>query len=200
MRTHRPAQAGRLARWIIGTAVVASVAATAVIVADRLPDSLALEKTPFVDLPLDAPHDTPGATVFTDDIPTVTNLDPALLAALRQAATDASADGVEVVVTSGWRTAADQRRLLREAVAKYGSETEAARWVATPDRSAHVSGDAVDLGPTAATTWLSRHGAAYGLCQTYANEPWHYELRPSAVGQGCPDPYADPTEDPRMQW
>ena len=31
---------------------------------------------------------------------------------------------------------------------KYGSEAEAARWVATPDTSAHVSGDAVDIGPS----------------------------------------------------
>ena len=64
---------------------------------------------------------------------------------------------------------------------KYGSEAEAARWVATPDTSAHVSGDAVDIGPSAAAAWLSEHGAAYGLCQIYGNEPWHYELRPDAA-------------------
>jgi hypothetical protein len=39
---------------------------------------------------------------------------------------------------------------------------------------------------------------AYGLCQSYGNEPWHYELRPDAVDDGCPPIYADPTEDPRM--
>ncbi len=82
---------------------------------------------------------------------------------------------------------------------KYGSEREAARWVATPDTSAHVSGDAVDIGPPAAAGWLSGHGAGYGLCQTYGNEPWHYELRPDAVVDGCPPAYADPTHDPRMQ-
>ena len=27
---------------------------------------------------------------------------------------------------------------------------------------------------------------AYGLCQIYGNEPWHFELRPEAVEQGCP--------------
>jgi hypothetical protein len=62
-----------------------------------------------------------------------------------------------------------------------------------------VSGDAVDIGPSDAATWLSEHGAAYGLCQIYGNEPWHYELRPDAVDQGCPPMYADPTHDPRMQ-
>ena len=69
---------------------------------------------------------------------------------------------------------------------KYGSEAEAARWVATPDTSAHVSGDAVDIGPADATAWLSEHGAAYGLCQIYGNEPWHYELRPEAVDARLP--------------
>jgi zinc D-Ala-D-Ala carboxypeptidase len=139
------------------------------------------------------------ATVFDDDSPAVANLDPALLGALRQAATDAADDGVEFVVNSGWRSPEYQEQLLQEAVSEYGSEEEAARWVATPDTSPHVSGDAVDVGPDDATAWLSEHGAEYGLCQIYGNEPWHYELRPDAIDNGCPPMYADPTEDPRMQ-
>jgi hypothetical protein len=71
--------------------------------------------------------------------------------------------------------------------------------VATPDTSAHVSGDAVDIAPFDATAWLSEHGAEYGLCQIYSNEPWHYERRPEAIDRGCPPMYADPTRDPRMQ-
>ena len=138
-------------------------------------------------------------TVFDDAIPAVANLDPALLGALRQAATDAADDGVEFFVDSGWRSAEYQERLLQEAVSKYGSEEEAARWVATPDTSAHVSGDAVDIGPFDATAWLSERGAEYGLCQIYSNEPWHYELRPEAIDHGCPRVYIDPTHDPRMQ-
>ncbi len=102
-------------------------------------------------------------------------------------------------VDSGWRSREYQERLLREAISKYGSEEEAARWVATPKTSAHVSGDAVDIGPSGAAAWLSEHGAAYGLCQIYGNEPWHYELRPEAIDRGCPATYADPTHDPRMQ-
>ena len=126
-------------------------------------------------------------------------LDPALLGALRQAATVAADAGVEFVVDSGWRSREYQEHLLQEAVSKYGSEAEAARWVATPETSAHVSGDAVDIGPSGAAAWLSEHGAEYGLCQIYANEPWHYELRPDAGARGCPPIYADPTHDPRMQ-
>jgi zinc D-Ala-D-Ala carboxypeptidase len=138
-----------------------------------------------------------GATVFDDETPGVANLDPALLDALRHAATDA--DGVEFYVNSGWRSPEYQNQLRREAVSEYGSEEEAARWVATAETSAHVSGDAVDIGPFDATAWLSEHGADYGLCQIYRNEPWHYELRPDAIDHGCPPMYADPTQDPRMQ-
>jgi zinc D-Ala-D-Ala carboxypeptidase len=140
-----------------------------------------------------------GTTVFDDEIPGVANLDPDLLGALRQAATAAAGDGVEFYVDSGWRAPEYQEQLLREAVSEYGSEAEAARWVATPNKSAHVSGDAVDIGPSDATTWLSEHGAEYGLCQIYGNEPWHYELRPEAIAHGCPPTYSDPTQDPRMQ-
>jgi D-alanyl-D-alanine carboxypeptidase len=140
-----------------------------------------------------------GTTVFDDEVPGVAKLDPDLLGALRQAATAAAGDGVEFVVDSGWRSPAYQEQLLREAVSEYGSEAEAARWVATPNKSAHVSGDAVDIGPSDATTWLSEHGAEYGLCQIYGNEPWHYELRPEAIAHGCPPTYSDPTQDPRMQ-
>ncbi|MEV4058275.1 M15 family metallopeptidase [Amycolatopsis sp. NPDC049688] len=140
-----------------------------------------------------------GASVFDDDCPAVANLDPGLLAALRRAAADAEADGVRFVVNGGWRSRAYQQRLRRDAVAKYGSEQEAARWVTTADRSAHVQGKAVDVGPAEARAWLSEHGARYGLCRIYRNEPWHYELRPEAVEHGCPPMYADPSQDPRMR-
>ena len=125
-------------------------------------------------------------------MPAVAKLDPALLRALRQASTDA---GVTFDLNGGWRSRAYEDQLRREAIKQYGSEAEAARWVATGTTSAHVKGDAVDVGPAKATSWLSANGAAYGLCQIYANEPWHYELR----RDGCPAMYADPTQDPRMQ-
>ena len=140
-----------------------------------------------------------GLTVFDDEVAALANLDPALLEALRRAATDAAAGGVEFTVNSGWRSPEYQDELLREAVSEYGSEEKAARWVATATTSPHVSGAAVDIGQWDATAWLSEHGSAYGLCQIYDNEPWHYELRPDAIENGCPATYADPTYDPRMQ-
>jgi zinc D-Ala-D-Ala carboxypeptidase len=126
-------------------------------------------------------------------------LDPALERALRRATADAARDGIGLVVRSGRRTPEHQARLLEEAVVTYGSRAEAVRWVALPERSAHVSGDAVDVGPPEAAAWLARRGAAHGLCQIYDNEPWHFELRPDASASGCPARYPDPTYDPRMQ-
>jgi D-alanyl-D-alanine carboxypeptidase len=140
-----------------------------------------------------------GVTVFGDEYPAVAKLEPALLDALRNAAKDAAGDRVVFYVNSGWRSAAYQEELLDEAISKYGSRSAAARWVATPATSRHVLGEAVDIGGSEATSWLSEHGAEYGLCQIYGNEPWHYELRPEAVDHGCPPMYADPTQDPRMQ-
>ena len=202
-------------RWIRVAGLLVVIAAIGAALGDRLPASSSstarlpsIPAPPFDELLGGRHHGAlgeadgavpDGTTVFDDGIPGVANLDGDLLAALRQAATDAADAGVEFVVDSGWRSPAYQRQLLQEAVSEYGSETEAARWVATPGRSAHVSGDAVDVGPADSTQWLSAHGAAYGLCQIYGNEPWHYELRPEAGADGCPPVYADPTFDPRMQ-
>jgi hypothetical protein len=202
------------------------IAATAVALGYQLPassssvaSSAAVSASSAATSPVGAPTDVPrghrsehgsvvgeaegavpdGTTAFDDEVPGVANLDPALLGVLRQAASDAAGDGVEFFVDSGWRSPEYQEQLLREAVSRYGSEEEAARWVATPSTSAHVSGDAVDIGRSDATAWLSEHGARYGLCQIYGNERWHYELRPEAVAHGCPAMYADATHDPRMQ-
>lgn len=139
--------------------------------------------------------------VTLDDVahPALAHLDPALLEAVRRAAADGAGEGIEFWVTSGWRSPEYQARLLSEAVSDYGSLEEARRWVASPDTSLHVSGDAIDIGGFDATYWLGLNGAAYGLCQIYANERWHFELRPEAVTQGCPEQYLDPTHDPRMR-
>jgi zinc D-Ala-D-Ala carboxypeptidase len=225
--THRqPARAAsrRIARILVASPLVAILAITATLGYQSLASSFSTAASPIVALHSEhrgalgeAPGTVPpprehsgglgeadgavpdGTTVFDDEVPGVANLDPDLLAALRRAATDAAGDGVEFLVDSGWRSSAYQEQLLQEAVSKYGSEEEAARWVATPDTSPHVSGDAVDIGPSDAAAWLSEHGAGYGLCQIYANEPWHYELRPEAIDHGCPFMYPDPTHDPRME-
>ncbi|MET4642569.1 D-alanyl-D-alanine carboxypeptidase [Streptomyces atratus] len=117
----------------------------------------------------------------------VTRLDRRLLAAVQEAARDARNDGIEFVVTSGWRSKEHQQRLLDEGIERYGSLERAREFVNTPEKSTHVSGKAVDIGPTDADDWLIRHGSAYGLCQVYANEMWHFELL-AGPGGTCPVP------------
>jgi len=181
--------------WDVSTVSSAPTGAKAPSVMDVLPRSSSREHAIGV-----ADGEVPeGVTVFDSRYPAVTKLDPALLTALRRAATDAAQFGITFVVDSGWRSVAYQQQLLNEATSKYGSAKEAARWVATPSTSAHVTGDAIDIGPSRAATWLARNGGRYGLCQIYKNEAWHFERRPQAISVGCPSMYADPTFDPRMQ-
>lgn len=125
-------------------------------------------------------------TFADDDIPAIARLDPALLDAMRRAEADSSAQGLTFRVTSGWRSTQYQEWLLEDAVTKYGSEEVAREFVATPDRSNHVTGRAVDIGPIDAQFWLIEHGARFGICQIYANERWHFELA-TEPGGVCPE-------------
>lgn len=128
----------------------------------------------------------PGA-----DLPAVTGLDPELHAAVRRASADATADGVDFWITSGWRSPAFQQSLFDEAVRTDGL-AEARRSVATPETSRHIGGNAVDIGPTEGAYWLIEHGADYGLCQAYAHEIWHFE-RLTEPGGTCPPMLDDAT-------
>lgn len=122
----------------------------------------------------------------------VSGLTPSMRRAVARAIEAARADGVELRVTSGWRSAEHQRRLYEGAIAKYGSASVARRWVLPPDESAHVRGEAVDIGPAAGAAWLETYGVRFGLCRRYANEPWHFERLAPAVGSACPalEPHA----------
>jgi D-alanyl-D-alanine carboxypeptidase len=134
--------------------------------------------------------DSDSVSIFDEQLPAIAGLDPELRAAVQDAATAAAADGEEMRVTSGWRSAAYQQALLDEATVNYGSLEEARKWVNTPELSSHVTGDAVDIGPLDAQFWLMEHGYEYGLCQTYANERWHFELA-TEPGGTCPEQRLD---------
>ncbi|KXP11776.1 hypothetical protein AXK57_21225 [Tsukamurella pulmonis] len=121
------------------------------------------------------------------DVPAVTNLDPRLRKAIRRAARAAESEGVAMHLTSGWRSQRYQQFLYDDAVRRGGAEA-AARLVASPAESEHVTGDAVDVGPTDAAYWMDRYSERFGLCRTYANEVWHYELR---NGSSCPEQVSD---------
>ncbi|WP_233404558.1 D-alanyl-D-alanine carboxypeptidase family protein [Actinotalea solisilvae] len=166
------------------------------------PPPLQVGAVPDVGTPDEAAPDDASATApdprerddridpFDEDHPAVAGLDPDLRAAVQAAASDAAADGVELWLTSGRRSPEYQQDLLDRATATYGSLEEALARVATPETSSHVTGEAVDVGPTAAADWVGRFGDAYGLCQTYANEMWHVELATTPGGE-CPAPLPD---------
>lgn len=140
--------------------------------------------------PEDGYIESKALSPFADDVPAIANLDPALRDAVQRAASDADEEGVEFVVTSGWRSAFYQQSLLDDAVKSYGSAEAASEFVLAPTESRHVTGEAIDIGRTDADSWLSQHGSSYGLCQIYANEMWHFELATTPGGQ-CPEQLSD---------
>jgi zinc D-Ala-D-Ala carboxypeptidase len=122
---------------------------------------------------------------FDASNPALAQLDPALLDAIQDAANAAKQQGVDLRINSGWRSAGFQQRLFDDAVRQYGSVQIASQFVASPEVSKHVVGQAVDVAPVAADRWLIANGAQFGLCQIYANELWHFELAVDAQGN-CP--------------
>ena len=115
----------------------------------------------------------------------VAQLDPLLLKAIQEAARVAQTQGVTIALTSGWRSEGFQERLFADAVRQFGSVEVAQQFVAAPETSRHVVGEAVDVTGTGVSDWLIRNGAQFGLCQIYANENWHFEIAVDQNGR-CP--------------
>ena len=119
------------------------------------------------------------------DEESILGLTPKLRSRLRKAMAAAKADGITITITSGRRSVAKQNQLLKAAIVKYGSYREAIRWVLPPEKSNHVKGRAVDVGPRTAMAWLQKNGWRYGICRRYDNEPWHFEAL-TTPGKRCP--------------
>ena len=178
------------------TAGLLSVAATAAITLGAAATPAASPRIVLADngVAIDPTNVAPGdgslsngqtLTPFDVQNPAIGRLDPALLSAVQAAATAASAEGITMTITSGWRSPEFQERLLDSAVSTYGSMAAARQYVQTPGGSKHVIGQAVDVGGAGADQWLIANGARFGLCRTYANELWHFELAADAAGN-CP--------------
>lgn len=134
---------------------------------------------------------TAAASVTLVPDPSATALRPEMVRALARARAAAKRAGLTLVLNSGYRSFAKQERMYRAAVRQYGSARIARRWVLPPQESTHVRGLAADVGTPATAAWLGRHGAAFGLCRAYGDEPWHFEYRPDwikAFGGRCPAP------------
>ena len=118
----------------------------------------------------------------------VIEIHPILAARFTAAKIAAATEGVNLYITSGFRSQARQEVLFESAIKKYGSETEAAKWVLPPRFSHHPQGLAIDVNypkdPNGAK-WLEDNGARFGLCRVYANEWWHFE-GVIAPGESCP--------------
>jgi D-alanyl-D-alanine carboxypeptidase len=128
-----------------------------------------------------------GQTLSPFDVsnPALAQLDPALLNAVQAAANAAREQGIDLRINSGWRSRGFQQQLFDDAARTYGSVDIAKQFVASPDVSKHVAGQAVDVAPVEADKWLIRNGTQFGLCQIYANEVWHFELAVDSQGN-CP--------------
>ena len=133
--------------------------------------------------------DTPLTESATVD-GSIVEIHPLLLARFTVAQSFARADGVELSLTSGFRTLDRQEELFDQEVAIRGSETEASKWVLPPQFSHHPKGLAIDVnypGDKAGAYWLETNGSRFGLCRVYANEWWHFE-GVIAPGERCPAP------------
>ena len=118
----------------------------------------------------------------------VIDIHPLLLARFTVAQSFARADGVELILTSGYRSLERQQMLFDREVQIRGSETEAAKWVLPPQFSHHPKGLAIDVnypGDQVGAYWLETNGSRFGLCRVYANEWWHFE-GVIAPGDTCP--------------
>lgn len=126
-------------------------------------------------------------------------LHPLLQKRFQVAQAFARGEGVDIQITSGFRSLARQEALFARAIGEHGDETEAAKWVLPPQFSHHPKGLAIDVnyphGPESAL-WLERNGWRFGLCRVYANEWWHFE-GVIAPGQNCPAPAPNALVDRR---
>lgn len=125
---------------------------------------------------------------ITDSQSVTTEIHPLLLRRFEAAYLAAKEEGVNLYITSGFRTLSRQEILFERAVRKYGDETEAAKWVLPAPYSHHPQGLAIDVnypGDRPGAKWLELNGSTFGLCRVYANEWWHFE-GVIAPGEVCP--------------
>jgi hypothetical protein len=90
----------------------------------------------------------------------------------------AAAAGIHLIVTSGFRSDAEQAVLF----ARHPDP----KWVAPPGTSLHRLGTELDLGPNAAYGWLAANAGRFGFVKRYSWEPWHfgYTRNPGSASVG----------------
>jgi soluble lytic murein transglycosylase-like protein len=116
---------------------------------------------------------------------------PDVALAFDRMAAAARADGVALLITSAFRSDAEQASLF--------AQHPDPKWVARPGESLHRLATELDLGPRAAYGWLARNAGRFHFTQRYAWEPWHYGFTLNAgsssvgYGRGATDGQASTT-------
>jgi hypothetical protein len=103
-----------------------------------------------------------GLLIFRDG----EGMRPDVAAAFDQMVAAAGADGLALMVVSGFRSDAEQAELF----AAHPDPT----WVAPPGQSLHRCATELDLGPASAYGWLAANAGRFGFVQRYSWESWHY--------------------------
>jgi D-alanyl-D-alanine carboxypeptidase/Transglycosylase SLT domain len=91
---------------------------------------------------------------------------PDVAAAYDQMAAAAAADGITLIVVSGFRSDAEQAELF--------AAHPDPKWVAPPGTSLHRCATELDLGPEPAYGWLASNATRFGFVQRYSWEAWHF--------------------------
>ena len=91
---------------------------------------------------------------------------PDVALAFDRMAAAAHADGVALLITSAFRTDAEQAQLFQA--------HPDPKWVAPPGRSLHRLGTELDLGPPGAYGWLAANAERFHFLQRYEWEAWHF--------------------------
>lgn len=93
----------------------------------------------------------------------------------------ARADGISLIVASGYRSDAEQAVLF--------ARNPDPKWVARPGTSLHRLGTELDLGPESAYGWLAENAPRFHFVRRYSWEPWHFGFSLNAgstsVGYGA---------------
>lgn len=91
---------------------------------------------------------------------------PDVAAAFDRMSAAAAADGITLIVVSGFRSDAEQAELF--------AAHPDPKWVAPPGRSLHRCATELDLGPESAYGWLAANAGRFGFLQRYSWEAWHF--------------------------
>jgi soluble lytic murein transglycosylase-like protein len=110
---------------------------------------------------------------------------PDVAQAFDRMATAARADGIALVITSAFRSDAEQAVLF--------ARNPDPKWVAPPGQSLHRNATELDLGPKSAYPWLAANAGRFHFLKRYEWEPWHFGYtlnprstpRPAASGGGA---------------